>query len=124
RPAIFDRHILTFNVAGFSKAPAESAHAVRECVLGLVVEEPDHRYGRLLRARHEWPQCRPRHRTADECYEVAPPHSITSSASASRFTGISMPSAFAVLRLMTSEYFVGCCTGRSAGLAPLRMRSM
>src|SRR5262245_30196460 len=34
-----------------------------------------------------------------------------------------MPSALAVLRLMTSSYFVGACTGRSAGFSPLRMRS-
>ena len=33
--------------AGFSKAPAESAHAVRECVLGLATEEPDDRHRRL-----------------------------------------------------------------------------
>jgi hypothetical protein len=32
------------------------------------------------------------------------------------------PSAFAVLRLMISSIFVTCCTGRSAGLSPLRMR--
>ena len=31
--------------------------------------------------------------------------------------------AFAVLRLITSSYFVGACTGRSAGFSPLRMRS-
>ncbi len=31
--------------------------------------------------------------------------------------------AFAVLRLMTSSNFVGCSTGRSAGLAPLRILS-
>ena len=35
----------------------------------------------------------------------------------------SRPSAFAVLRLMTVSYLVGACTGRSAGLAPRRMRS-
>jgi MFS family permease len=29
----------------------------------------------------------------------------------------------AVCRLMTSSYLVGACTGRSAGLSPLRMRS-
>ena len=34
-----------------------------------------------------------------------------------------MPRALAVLTLMVSENFVGCCTGRSAGLAPLRRRS-
>ena len=50
-------------------------------------------------------------------------HSITSSARASTLAGISMPSAFAVLRLTTSSYLVGACTGRSAGFSPLRMRS-
>src|SRR5207253_1833377 len=34
--------------------------------------------------------------------------------------GIVRPSAFAVLRLMTSSNLVGCSTGRSAGLAPFR----
>jgi hypothetical protein len=50
-------------------------------------------------------------------------HSITSSARASSGGGTSIPSAFAVLRLMTSSYFVGACTGRSAGFSPRRMRS-
>jgi hypothetical protein len=36
-------------------------------------------------------------------------------------TGISSPSALAVLRLMTNSNFVDSWTGRSAGLAPLRM---
>src|SRR5262249_19129463 len=50
-------------------------------------------------------------------------HSITSSARASRLSGTVRASAFAVLRLMTSSYLVGACTGRSAGFSPLRMRS-
>jgi hypothetical protein len=37
--------------------------------------------------------------------------------------GTSRQSAFAVLRLITSSYLVGFCTGRSAGFSPLRMRS-
>src|SRR5215831_551201 len=45
-------------------------------------------------------------------------HSITSSARASSVGGRVRPRALAVLRLMTSWYLVGCCTGRSAGLAP------
>jgi hypothetical protein len=49
-------------------------------------------------------------------------HSITSSARASRVGGISMPSALAVLRLMTSSNLAGCMTGKSAGFSPLRMR--
>src|SRR5512132_597017 len=51
-------------------------------------------------------------------------HSITSSARASSVGGTSRPSAFAAFRLITSSYLVGACTGRSAGLAPLRMRSI
>ena len=50
-------------------------------------------------------------------------YSITSSARASKVGGTSRPSAFAVLRLITSSYLVGACTGKSAGLSPLRMRS-
>ena len=50
-------------------------------------------------------------------------HSITSSARASSVGGTSRPSALAVLRLITSSYLVGACTGRSAGFSPLRMRS-
>src|SRR5215472_292109 len=50
-------------------------------------------------------------------------HSITSSARASRVSGRVRPSALAVVRLMTSSYFVGVCTGRSAGFSPLRIRS-
>ena len=50
------------------------------------------------------------------------PHSITSSARASSDGGISRPSARTVLRLITSSNLVDCITGRSAGLAPLRIR--
>src|SRR5262249_60384032 len=86
--------------------------------------------------RHEYPNApnplgllgpgreRPRsRRTAEQRYELAPLHSITSSARASSVGGTSSPSAFAVLRLITSSYFVACCTGRLAGFSPLRMRS-
>jgi hypothetical protein len=50
-------------------------------------------------------------------------YSIKSAARASSVWGIVIPSALAVLRLMTSSYSVGACTGRSAGFSPLRMRS-
>src|SRR5262245_13386288 len=63
-------------------------------------------------ARDERPR---RRRAADERYELAPPHSITSSARASTVAGTSRPRALAVLRLITSSYLVGACTGRSAG---------
>jgi hypothetical protein len=64
------------------------------------------------------------HRAAERRDELAPPdHSITSLATASTDGGTSRPSAFAVLRLSTNSYFVGACTGKSAGFSPLRMRS-
>src|SRR5262245_17445996 len=50
-------------------------------------------------------------------------HSITSSAVASKDGGTLRPRALAVLRLITSSYLVGACTGRSEGFSPLRMRS-
>src|SRR5262249_4776275 len=50
-------------------------------------------------------------------------HSITSSARATRFGATSSPIALAVLRLIDSWNLAACCTGRSAGFAPLRMRS-
>src|SRR5262249_20684691 len=49
-------------------------------------------------------------------------HSITSSAIANTPGGTTSPSAFAVFMLITSTNLVGCITGRSAGLSPLRMR--
>ena len=61
---------------------------------------------------------------ADSCSAAkGNPYSITSSARASRLGGTSRLSALAVLRLMTSSYLVGACTGRSAGFSPLRIRS-
>jgi len=50
-------------------------------------------------------------------------HSITSSARATNRGGSSSPIARAALRLITNSNLVGCSTGKSAGLAPLRMRS-
>src|SRR5262249_54730394 len=50
-------------------------------------------------------------------------YSITWSARSSSDGGMVRPSAFAVLRLMTSSNLVGCCIGRSDGLAPLRILS-
>ncbi len=51
-------------------------------------------------------------------------YSITSSARVSSIGGKVRPSTLAVFRLTTSTNFVGSCTGRSAGLRPLRILSM
>jgi len=47
-------------------------------------------------------------------------YSITSSAVSTRSREIVRPKLLAAFRLMTSSNFVGCWTGNSAGLAPLR----
>jgi hypothetical protein len=49
-------------------------------------------------------------------------HSITSSARASSVCGTSRPSALAVERLITNSNLLDWTTGRSAGLAPWRIR--
>jgi hypothetical protein len=49
-------------------------------------------------------------------------HSITSSARYCKNHGNSIPSAFAVFRLMTNSYLAGACTGNSEGFSPLRIR--
>src|SRR5260370_7999286 len=49
---------------------------------------------------------------------VALPYSITSSARASSVGGTSRPGALAVLRLITSSNFTGCCPGASPGFSP------
>jgi hypothetical protein len=48
---------------------------------------------------------------------------MSSSARTRMDCGIVNPSALAVLRLMISSNFMACSTGRSAGLAPLRILS-
>jgi hypothetical protein len=51
-------------------------------------------------------------------------HLITRSALANTFGGIVMPICLAVLRLITNSNLVGCSTGKSAGLVPLRILSV
>ena len=52
----------------------------------------------------------------DSCRAAKESYWITSSARAITIGGKSMPSAPAVLRLTTNSIFVGCPTGRSAGV--------
>src|SRR5262249_50097554 len=116
----FDRDVLAFDVAGFLQTLAECANEVRIRSGRSAMKITDHWHDRPLRARPERPRG---HRAAKQRDELASLHSITSSARASSIRGTSMPSAFAVFRLITSSYLVGACTGRSAGFSPLRMRS-
>src|SRR5262249_8175290 len=114
--AIFDDEMLPIDVAML-------AHSLPQCfdegpgVGGAAgarhVADPPHPLG-LLRTRRE----RPRSRAAEQRDELAPPHSITSSAMERTSPGMIRPRALAVLRLISSSNLPDCATGRSAGRAP------
>src|SRR5262249_10570563 len=93
-------------------------------IVGRAHQQPDPPHAlALLRARRERPRS---HRAAEQRYELAAldprAHSMTSSGRACSLSGIWRPSDLAVVVLMISWNLVGCSTGRSAGLAPLRIR--
>src|SRR5262249_41373489 len=69
-PAVFDRHIPTFDVTGLTEALAERGCHGAVPARRFATEEPNYRHPRLLRARRDRPRCR----AADERDEVAPPH--------------------------------------------------
>src|SRR5262249_16230324 len=118
RPPIFDRHVAAFDITGFAQALVERAYTVHPAVRRCAAKKPNHRHSWLLRSRSEWP-CGSR--AAEKRDEVAPPHSITSSASESRLPEIVTPSVFGVLILIRISNLTTCCTSKSAGLAPLRI---
>src|SRR5262249_21316567 len=118
--AVFDPHIAALDKTSLGETLTERRQIVRSHPRRPAVEKPDDWHCRLLRARRERPCCR---RAAEQSDEFAADQSMTSSARASSVGGTSRPSALAVVRLMTSSYLVGACTGRSAGFSPLRMRS-
>src|SRR5262249_1463228 len=119
-PAILDREVAALYPTEFAQPLHKSGSPWSPGRSRGRAKKPDGRHlRRLLRARSE----RPRGRAAEKRHELAPFHSITSSARASSVGGISRPSILAVFRLMTSSYLVGACTGRSAAFSPLRMRS-
>ena len=120
RPPELNREILTLDIAALGQTAAEGCQQVRRVLGRTRAHVAYHRHRRLLRARRD----RPRHRrAAEERDELAPLHSITSSARTRNDSGILSPSAFALLRLTISSNLIGCSTGRSAGLAPLKILS-
>src|SRR6516162_1357513 len=82
------------------------------------MEKSDERSGWLLRTRPTGP--RNRH-AAEQGDELAPLHSITSSARSRIDVGNVTPIARAVLRLTANSNWTACSTGKSAGLAPRRI---
>src|SRR5262245_62261296 len=85
-PAVFDRDVLTLDVAHFGKATAECSIELNGNVLCQAAQVTDHRHCCLLRPCRNWPR---RRRTAEQRDEIATSdHSITSSARASSDGGI------------------------------------
>src|SRR5262245_43787028 len=112
-----EEKILAFNITGFAQCFTQ----LRPKGLDICITYEERTNSidlRLLRTRRER-QCR---RTAEKRDEVAPLHSITSSARSRIAVGIVTPSALAALRLTTVSNMVACWTGRSAGFSPLRIR--
>src|SRR5262245_64382212 len=107
RPAILDSDGSALDPAKFTQ-PLHEGRGPRIPVQRRArPQKADGRQLRLLRARREWP----RRRAAEQRDERATLHSITSSARARTGVGISRPRLLAVLRLITSSYLVGACTG-------------
>jgi hypothetical protein len=117
-PTVFDGDVFALDIAVIIQALAKCGQNNVRKRARLAVEEPNHRHRRLLRARRERPRGR---RAAKQSDENATFHSITSSARTSTDGGIINPRDFAALSLMTSSSLVGNSTGKSPGLAPLRI---
>src|SRR5437763_14187009 len=85
RKAVFDRYILSFDVAGFAQSLEERGYKRCRRRAGRPgVEDADHRHRLLLRARSERP-CR--HRAGEKNYEIASPHAGPLALTASRDYG-------------------------------------
>src|SRR6516165_9376670 len=116
---VFNHDILLLIVAHFAQPLPKGGCIGCRGIGGPTVDKCDYGWHRLLRSRRKRPSsCR----AAEQRYELAPPHSINSSASDRNDAGMVRPSALAVVRLITNSNFVSRSTGRSLGLAPLRMR--
>ena len=118
RVALLQEKVAAEDVSAFLKplAQARDAHVrVRK-----IVPEIANARNFPLRPRRRRPRARRcGRRPAEKTDELAPPHSITSSAGASSIGGMSTPSALAVFRLTTVLNFVACSIGMSPGFAPL-----
>src|SRR6516164_8665113 len=115
-----DPHVAAINITALAQPFEKGRQRPPIARSKIGVKKSDHRHRRLLRTRRERPRGR---RAGEQRDERAPLHSITSSARASKLSGMARPSVLTVLTLIVSSYLIGCCTGNSATFAPLRIRS-
>src|SRR5262249_11898743 len=98
RPAVFDGDVFAFDKTRFFQTALECGHERSPFCGGWATKKADHWDSPMLRARRE----RPRRHAAEQRDELAPLHSITSSAATRSVLGTVRPSARAVLRLMAN----------------------
>src|SRR5262245_37709634 len=119
RIAIFEHDRPGLDVPEFPQGPAKSVYGEPLTWDETQDADPGWRPG-LLRFSGKRPgECAQRQPTE----EGAPVHSTTWSARSRTDSGMVRPKALAVLALITNSNVVGSSTGRSAGLAPLRILS-
>ena len=120
RPAIFDRHVLALDIAGFAQALAERAQTVRGTrpadsplrnpITGIA--------GCCARAASGHAAAAPPRSVMNSRRLIRSPRRRARAASAAREA-----ERLGGLEVDRSSYLVGACTGRSAGFSPLRIRS-
>src|SRR6516165_4825895 len=116
---VFDHDLLLLIVAHFAQPLPKGGCIGCRGIGGPTVDKCDYGWHRLLRSRRKRPSsCR----AAEKRDELPPPHSITSSASVSRFGGMLRSSALADARLITRSSLVASSTGILAGISSLRIR--
>src|SRR3974377_484834 len=93
-PAVFNCNVASLDETFARKTLEERGQRIGDLIRRASVQIADHRHHGLLRVRGE----RPCNRTAEKRYELAPSHSITSSAVTGSDGGIVSPSALAVFR--------------------------
>src|SRR5262249_5479994 len=104
-PAIFDRDRAALDPTEVVEPPRECGRPLTFRQRCAVAQEPDNwSLRRLLRSRRERPR---RHRATEQRGELAPFHSMISSARVRRLSEILRPSAVAVFELITSSNLVG-----------------
>src|SRR5262245_50703297 len=121
-PARIDPYVATYSPTQQSQPLMERCEASLEyrIACGCGQEHADAPHAPvLLRPRCQRPHRCPATEQSDEL--AAPHHSITRSARSRIDVGNSIPIALAVMRLTISSNFVGCSTGRAAGLIPSRI---
>src|SRR5262249_45167294 len=123
-----DNNVFSFHIAKIAETLAERIDTSRKSSWGTPREVSNPRDFRTLLRRNRKTKSQDQSRCSQSCnfsaqwFRLAP-HLITRSVRANTLCGIGRPISFAVFKLITSSNFVGLSTGRSPGLAPLRILS-